>query len=375
MDGNYNNTFSTIKYDMIICLIIISFLEIAAIYQDNFLNFIIVIPIVTIFMFKNIEVPLLIFPLICLIKEGFLIIPGVTVIRLVGIIFVISYILKILFKKLKIIFNDTVIIFFIFIILLISNLLFASIFNFSEILISKLNIIEVIGRIFLVIFVMFIYQFLSQFSYEKMNSLLIKLGYAISFGLIIISLFNIFVNTKMIGQVLGIRYVRVYALRSDPNDFGIIIGALSIFPLYMLFNVKNSFIKYILFFSLCFSLFSVFSSISKMGIIVSTFSFVIYFIFIGKSYKSKFKILTVGALTVLILFNFINFLAIESRFIYENIVDFTTNRSLLWMGAVNAILEKPIFGYGAATYVHKYYLSRATGLDLTVHNLFLQFLF
>jgi len=374
MDGNYNNTFSTVKYDMIICLIIISFLEIAAIYQDNFLSHIIVIPIVTIFMFKNIEVSLLIFPLICLIKEGFLIIPGVTVIRLVGIIFVIFYILKILFKKLKIVFNSTVIIFFMFVILLVSNLLFASIFNFSEILISELNITEIFGRIFLVIFVIFIYQFLSQFSYEKMNNFLIKLGYAISFGLIIISLFNIFVNTKMICQVLGIRYVRVYALRSDPNDFGIIIGALLVFPLYMLFNVKNPFIKCILFFSICISFFSVFNSMSKMGIIVSNFSFLIYFILIEKSYKNKFKILTVGVLIMLILFNFINFSAIEYRFIYKNITDFTSNRSLLWIGAVSAILEKPIFGYGAATYVHKYYLSRVTGLDLTVHNLFLQFL-
>jgi len=358
------------KLDIILSTIIVMFFTVS-----SYLNNTVFALLISVFMFKNIEIPLLLFPLITIIKESFIIIPGITIHKLVGVIFIISYAVRILLRKAKFVFNDIVIFFSIFIIIIIYNLLFSSMFSFSEIILSKNNLSEIVGRIFLIIFVIFLYQLLSQYSFEKMHNFLLKLAIIITLGLVILSLFAFFKSQSEIGYEKGLSFIRNYIKDSDPNDFGILLGSLFVFPFYIMLNAKKKIFKYIAFFSFIISIISIFYTMSKAGIFVAVFSIIIYYIFIGKGFKDMFKIIIIGILIILILGNFANLSNIVDRLTYKgNLREYTTNRIYLWEVALQAILEKPIFGYGGATHVHSYVLSKISGINLSVHNMYLQFL-
>lgn len=168
-------------------------------------------------------------------------------------------------------------------------------------------------------------------------------------------------------------------LYTDPNEFSVMLGTLSIFALHSVVKSKG-FMRIISVLSYISVLWIVSFSLSRQGLLTYILALVVFVIWsdsFKRLYHRYFFILTVILLILLFIFlNLINIQPLQSRFDPKytggTLYGITSGRTDFYKPAFLAFLEHPVFGWGPNGFrLANYYYSGITSVS---HNSFLQVL-
>jgi len=177
----------------------------------------------------------------------------------------------------------------------------------------------------------------------------------------------------------GISTSSTTGLFNNPNYTGFVLSLILPFLIFSLINNKKYFYKFsISFFILCAVLVSIFFTKSRNAIIGALLSFIL-----SLSYKGILIILFSCFAFLLIIFLLGNLTVIDSFLVLNNRIFnalstlnlsnfFKTIRYEIWNKSINLIMEKPIFGWGGATFYALYQIYGGKYNIQHAHNLPMQ---
>src|SRR5699024_4384904 len=130
-----------------------------------------------------------------------------------------------------------------------------------------------------------------------------------------------------------------------------------------------------------FVVYSITLTLSRGAILTLIFMGVALIVLINKfSFKqsTKYTIIGVAAILLLIQLDVIDLGAIQQRFTGIHITDdtssLTAGRSTVWLAGIDAFMERPLIGYGNSKNAIFKITSEVTGRDKVMHNLYLEIL-
>jgi len=176
--------------------------------------------------------------------------------------------------------------------------------------------------------------------------------------------------------------IRLTFKGADPNEFSGLFLALGIFSFYLIFLSKSRAWVLVGLISVFMVFYSVFLTFSRGGFLTFLFTLFLVALFFSKRNKRRFAIiLLIGSAIVIFLFTMgiLDFTPLYERFFGEHAVaagisTLTSKRSDWWIAAIEAIKQRPIFGFGGSTYVSQWVNFQAYGKARVMHNIYFEIL-
>lgn len=321
---------------------------------------------------------LLVIPLIetiLILSEGF------TITKFISFFLLWLFIVELIHKN-NFIFDKRVLYLFLFILCVIIGVFNAIIsMHFGTIIEWNYNYIineNFLANIPKVIFALILYMYLSSKGKDFLMESLKKITELIPLFLIIISLYFIFIGHET-GNWWNI-ITRYTFEKSDPNEFASMLSAFSVVILYNLFYSKSKFSFFINMTSYLLTLYSVYLTFSRGGILSFLFAFIISLLFFSNKRRKRVLLLvTILLFLVIFLFslNIINYQLIYERFFGEKVnslSDFTAGRFDFWKAAIINIYKSPILGFGSSEYTSRWLNYESVGRMNVSHNIYLEVL-
>lgn len=165
---------------------------------------------------------------------------------------------------------------------------------------------------------------------------------------------------------------------ADPNEFGAMLVAMSIFSLFLMFYAKKNLLKILGITALGLVAYAVTLTLSRgsmasfvfvMGIAILIFSKFSFHKFI------KYGVLGILMIMLLIQLGFIDAFSIKERFSgqhSQNLSGMTAGRTDIWKAGLNAFMERPFLGFGNTRGAILNVSYEATGAKHVMHNAYLE---
>lgn len=228
------------------------------------------------------------------------------------------------------------------------------------------------------LFALLFYLFLRKKGFQYLKESLQILRVVIPLALIVISIYFIWWGYTTIGWWNVV--TRHTFEGADPNEFGCMLSALAVFPLYNILTQKNKKLNIISIIALAFVLYSVTLTLSRGAILTFIFMILMSFIILTRLSLSKYLKYTLFAIfgiVLLIQFGVINLFAIEQRFMglhINNLSSLTAHRSTFWIAGIKAFFQRPVIGYGNTTSAIYNITEPIFGMGKVTHNMYLAIL-
>lgn len=232
---------------------------------------------------------------------------------------------------------------------------------------------EVLGRVWLILFVLVLYQYLVGLGRSGLSLLLGDLARVATLGLI-------FTHLAVFAKYTGIEewngFYRVYLAFHDPNDYATITAALTAFPTLLLVEGRGPW-KVLALACVLLSALAVFGTLSRTGIAaffmvigLSSFTYTRGTRWRAAAYGTVFAGILVLAGAV------IGPQSLVARLYATSLTEPSFGQRLaMWKAAWSAFMERPLFGHGG-TIISEFALSREVlGKELVVHSTYVGALF
>ncbi len=313
---------------------------------------------------------------VTLFESSLIVESGVTVSKILFILYIIYFILYIITKKIKIKFKglNYIITFLIIVFLGLINVLFnQNVIDFAG---GKATIlydffIKYLPRIlFFLLFVIYLESKGIKFIRKSILNIVELVNYFI-FVLLIY-----FVSNYQIASWFNI-VDRAFIENIDPNDFAIIVVSFIAFVSYNLFITPQFFVKILSISVYGIIFYLILLTASRSGFLTFIFATLVimyFFDFIKISKKTfviGFSLLLV--ISVIINSGIVDFNNILLRFTYYgNDINLTTaGRIDFWKNAFELFPNRPLIGYGISPFASRYYNGIGTGTPNVMHNIFI----
>jgi O-antigen ligase len=247
------------------------------------------------------------------------------------------------------------------------DLAYSELFNFLLTVLPKL------------LFAVFLYLFFKKRGKGFLKKNLLYALNTIPVGLIILTIYFIFWGYTEINWYNIV--TRKVIEGTDPNEFGGMLAALSVFPLYNVMKRDRKLLTAISIVSLGLVLYSITITLSRGAILSFVFMGLVSIVILTKASFSKTMKYGIGVIIVILGFiqsGVIDLYTILQRFtgkfVEDNINSLTANRYSLWVAGLEAFQKNIFIGFGNSDAVIRNINQKALGADKLFHNMYIEIL-
>lgn len=167
---------------------------------------------------------------------------------------------------------------------------------------------------------------------------------------------------------------------ADPNEFSALFLALGVFSFYLIFISKSKLWLFLGSISISMIFYSVYLTLSRGGFLTFLFTlFSVVLFFSRKNKKNSAIILLTGSAIVIfsVIVGILDFTPLYERFFGKHALEagvssLTAGRANWWIAAIEAVKQRPIFGFGGSPYASRWINYQAYGKSAVMHNIYLE---